>query len=103
MSINESMTDDEVSATYRFTDPVDIPTALDSVDIEHLEVSEQRTIIIYNRTIVDCEVINHQLDTAHTIIISIFDIGPTVDSDPMDLIDDLINDISRSDWNRLED
>ena len=49
------------SGTYRFGDRLDLLAVLDQVGIEHLEVSDERTIIIHNRTIFNCKVGEGQL------------------------------------------
>jgi hypothetical protein len=59
--------DARAAAQFRFDNPVDVRTALDTLGIEHLEVSNKRTIIIHSRTIFNCEVLAGQLHNAQTL------------------------------------
>ncbi len=68
--------DEQPTGDYRFDDPIDVLTTLDSLGIEHLEVSNERTIIIYDRTIINCEVIDGQLHDTRTVSVEVFDLPP---------------------------
>lgn len=99
-------TNKQPSAEYQFGSPVDVLTILDTLGIEHLEVSDERTIIIYDRTIVNVEVVNGRLHDAQTVVVDVFDLGPHGDAggDPVALIESLIEEIATTaevDWNHL--
>lgn len=99
-------TDEQPLAEYRFADPVDVLTALDMLEIEHLEVSDERTIVIYDRTIVNVEVADRRLHDTRMVYVNVFDIGPHGDTagDPVALIESLIDEIATAvavDWDSL--
>lgn len=101
-------TDGEPPSRYRFDHPIDVLTTLDTLEIEHLEVSDERTIIIYDRTIIDCEVADGQLHDVRTIAVDMFELPPNMsaDADRLALIESLIEEIAttatpESDWDRL--
>ena len=98
------MDDDErATARFQFGDTVDILAALDILGIEHLEVSAERTIIIYTRTIFNCEVLDGQLHDARTVTIEVFDRSPATETEALTLLEQLGTDVattatSSSDW-----
>lgn len=101
-------TDAELPSRYRFDQSIDVLTTLDTLGIEHLEVSNERTIIIYDRTIIDCEVADGQLHDARTVAVDVFELPPDMnaDADRLALIESLIEEIAttamtESDWDRL--
>lgn len=99
-------TDEEPPSRYQFDQPIDILTMLDTLGIEHLEVSDERTIIIYDRAIIDIEVADGRLQTAQAVIVDVFEPSPDMDADadPLPLIESLIEEIAtntESDWDRL--
>ncbi|KYH23810.1 hypothetical protein HAPAU_38890 [Halalkalicoccus paucihalophilus] len=72
--------------------------------IEHLEVSNERTIVIYSRTIFNVTAPTARLNDVQTVSIEVFDISPDVvaDTDPVSLIDRLIEEtatVISSEWN----
>jgi hypothetical protein len=90
------------SARYRFEASVEILAALDTCGIEHLEVSDERTIVIYSRTILNLEVDDGQLDDARTISIEIFDPSPPTSADPETFIESFVAELAtttRVAWN----
>lgn len=99
-------TDDQPEEQVRFTEPVDVLAALDARGIEHLEVSDERTIIIYTRTIINFEVSDGQLDDARTVAVDVFEFasGMSAGTDPVPLIEELIETIATvadTDWDSL--
>lgn len=90
MSENEQPT-----VRYQFSDPVDVLTAFDRAGIEHLEVSAERTIVIYSRTIFDFEVDDGQLENARKATVEVFDISPGLDAttDSVSLIETLVDEL----------
>lgn len=98
--------DERPSAGYRFDHPTDVLTMLDTLGIEHLEVSDERTIIIYNRAILNAEVTDGQLHDARTVTVEVFDLTPDMDAaaDALPLIGSLIEELATTaevDWDRL--
>ena len=57
-------TDDRATARYHFSSAVDVLAAFEHLGIEHVEVSNKRTIVIYQRTIFNFDVLSGHLDTA---------------------------------------
>lgn len=102
------MIDEEWPAVrYRFPEPVDLFTAFEQAGIEHLEVSNERTIVIYSRTIFDLEIDDGSLADAQSVTVDIFDVASdrsaTDDPDPVALAESLIAEIAvtvRVDWER---
>lgn len=90
--------DEEPSSGYQFDQPIDILTTLDTLGIEHLEVSDERTIIIYDRTIINVEVADGRLHDVRTVYVDVFDLGPYgdtgSDSNSEVLIESLIKEIA---------
>lgn len=89
-------TDGKLPFKYQFDQPIDVLTAFDTLEIEHLEVSNERTIVIYNRTIFDIEVANGRLDNTRTLIVDVFELPPDMDAvgDPLPLVEGLIEEIA---------
>lgn len=102
------MNDEGWSAVrYRFSEPVDLFTALEQARIEHLEVSDERTIVIYSRTIFDLEVDDGSLAEAQLVTVDVFDVASdrsaTTDPDPVALTESLIDELAVTvpvDWER---
>ncbi|MFC6906878.1 hypothetical protein [Halalkalicoccus tibetensis] len=96
---------EQPAVRYRFSDPVGVLAAFDRAGIEHLEVSAERTIVIYRRTIFDFEVDDGQLEDAQTITVEVFDISPDLDAttDSVPLIETLVEELATTasvDWER---
>lgn len=102
------MTNEEWPAVqYQFTELADLFAAFEQTGIEHLEVSNERTIVIYSRTIFDLEVDNGSLADAQLVTVDVFDVsseGATTDnSDPVALTEPLIEELAVTigvDWKR---
>lgn len=102
------MNDKEWSAVqYLFDESVDLLRAFEQAGIEHLEVSDERTIVIYSRTIFDLEVDDGSLANAQLVTVDIFDVSPSHstsgDPDPVALTESLINELAVTagvDWER---
>lgn len=102
------MNDEEWSAVqYLFDESVDLLTAFERAGIEHLEVSDERTIVIYSRTIFDLEVDDGSLANAQLVAVEVFDVSSdrsgTGDPDPVALTGSLIDELAatvRVDWER---
>ena len=97
--------DDQATARYHFSSAVDVLAGFEHLGIEHLEVSTERTIVIYQRTIFNFAVLTGHLDTAQTVEVKVFDISPDLDadSDPVSLIEHLIGELATTasvDWER---
>ena len=107
-AINEEHTmsnDDQAPARYHFSSAVGILAGFERLGIEHLEVSNKRTIVIYQRTIFGLDVLSGHLDTAQTVKVEVFDISPDIDADtdPMSLVERLIDTLATSanvNWDR---
>ena len=56
--------DEQALAHYQFSSTIDILATLERLGIKHLEVSTERTIVIYQRTIFNFNVLAGHLDTA---------------------------------------
>lgn len=86
---------EQPAVRYQFSDPVDVLAAFDRAGIEHLEVSAERTIVIYSRTIFDFEVDDGQLENARTATVEVFDISPDLDAttDSVSLIETLVDEL----------
>ena len=98
-------TDDQVIARYHFSSTIDVLAAFEHLRIEHLEVSNKRTIVIYQRTIFNFNVLSGHLDTAQTVEVEVFDISSDLDAntDSISLIKHLIDTLTTSanvDWDR---
>lgn len=80
---------------FQFSAAIDVLTAFEQCGIEHLEVSNERTIVIYQRTIFNFDVLHGQLNAAQTVAVEVFDISPDLDAntDPVSLIDHLIDEV----------
>lgn len=52
---------------------VDLGAALETASIDHLTVNEGRTIVIYNRAILDLTVSDGQVTAAHTFAVELLD------------------------------
>lgn len=100
------MSDDERAAVhYRFSAFVDLFEAFERAGIEHLEVSNERTIVIYNRTIYNLKIAEETLDSAHIVEVDVFDVSPDLnnDTDLIPLIEHLIDALATTvgvSWNR---
>lgn len=92
---------DEWSAIkYQFDGSADLLAAFEQTGIEHLEVSDKRTIVIYSRTIFDLEVDDGSLADAQLVTVDVFDVAPdrsaTTDPDPGLLTEHLVDEIGTS-------
>ncbi|ADJ16931.1 hypothetical protein [Halalkalicoccus jeotgali] len=90
---------------YQLSDTVDVLAAFDRAGIEHLEVSAERTIVIYSRTIFDFEIDSGRLEDAQTVTVEVFDISPDLDADTdsVPLIETLVEELATTasvDWER---
>jgi hypothetical protein len=87
--------DDQATARYQFSSAVDVLATFEQFGIEHLEVSTERTIVIYQRTIFNCDVLHGQLDAAQPVEVEVFDISPDLNAntDPVSLIEHLIDEV----------
>lgn len=102
------MNNEEWSAVgYRFTESADLLAAFEQAGIEHLEVSDERTIVIYGRTIFDLEVDDGSLADAQLVTIDVFDVAPDRatpgDPDPVALTESVIEELAVTvgvDWER---
>ena len=99
------MKNDEQALHYQFSSPVNVLATFEQLGIEHLEVSTERTIVIYRRTIFNFTVLTGQLDTAQTVKVEVFGISPDLDADtdPVSLIEHLIGGLTTAasiDWER---
>lgn len=102
------MNDEGWSAVeYQFTEPADLFTAFEQARIEHLEVSDERTIVIYSRTIFDLEVDDGSLANAQLVTVEVFDVSSdrsaTSNPDPVALTESLIDELAVTigiDWER---
>lgn len=95
--------DESSPIRYRFETPVDILITLDTQGIEHLEVSDERTIIIYNRSILNLQVADGQLNDARTILVEIFDPSAAARADQMGFIETFVEKLATAaavDWER---
>lgn len=99
-------TDEQLPAKYRFDDPVNVLATLDRLGIEHLEVSNERTII-YDQAIINCEVPAGQLHDARIVSVEIFDPPLNTNADEVRLpIERLIETIATTaavDWDQIND
>lgn len=98
---------EQPAVRYQFSDTVNVLAAFDRAGIEHLEVSNERTIVIYSRTIFDFEVDDGSLADVPFITVDVFDVSPdrtaTGDPDPVALTESVINELAvtiRVDWER---
>lgn len=104
------MNDDERPVVqYQFGASIDLLIAFESAAIEHLEVSNERTIVIYSRTIFNFEVLEDDLENARLVAVRVFDVSPDrstgtePDLDPVSLSDRLIDELATTvgvDWER---
>ncbi|WP_336365060.1 hypothetical protein [Halalkalicoccus salilacus] len=97
--------DEPVIAHYQFSSTVDVLATFERLGIEHLEVSTERTIVIYQRTIFTFAVLTGYLDTALTVEVEVVDISPDLDAEtaPVSLIEHLIGElatVASVDWER---
>ena len=95
--------DESSPVRYRFETPVGILTTLDTQEVEHLEVSDDRTIVIYNRSILNLEVADGQLNDARTILVEIFDPSPAANADQIGFIETFVEELTTAaavDWER---
>ena len=86
--------DESPPVQYRFETPIDVLTTLDTQGIEHLEVSDERTIVIYTRSILNLEVADDQLDDAQTILVEIFDPSPAARADQLGFIETFLEELA---------
>ncbi|ADJ16876.1 hypothetical protein [Halalkalicoccus jeotgali] len=100
-------TDEWSAISYQFGESTDLLTAFEHTGIEHLEVSGERTIVIYSRTIFDLEADDGNLADTQLVTVEVFDVSPnysmTDDSDPVALTDPLIEELAGAigiDWER---
>lgn len=102
------MNDDEWSAVhYQFDESIDLLDAFEQAAIEHLEVSNERTIVIYSHTIFDLEVDTGSLADAQSVSIEVFDVSSDHaapdDPDPVALTESVIDELTatvRVGWER---
>ncbi|KDE55350.1 hypothetical protein EL22_25150 [Halostagnicola sp. A56] len=99
------VTDDQTLARYRFTSEVDLPETFTALDIEYLDVSATRVIVIYTRAVLNIEIADGQLNNARTLEIEVLDYPPKAGGDnPTNLITRIIkriSDITESDYQQL--
>lgn len=98
---------EQSAARYQFSDGVDVLATFERLGIEHLEVSTERTIVIYQRTIFNFDVLTGHLDTAQTVEVEVFDISPDLNAntDPVSLIEQLIGELATTasvDWEQQD-
>ena len=98
-------TNDQATARYHFSSATDVLAAFEHLGIEHLVVAKERTIVIYQRTIFNLDVLSGHLDTAQMVDVEVFDISPDLgaDTDPISLIEHLIDTLATRanvDWDR---
>lgn len=73
--------DDQVIVRYQFSSAVDLLATFERLRIEHLEVSNEQTIVIYQRAIFNFKVLSGHLDTDQTVKVEVFDISPDLDTE----------------------
>ncbi|KYH24674.1 hypothetical protein HAPAU_30500 [Halalkalicoccus paucihalophilus] len=96
---------EQPAVSYDFSDTVDVLAAFERLGIEHLEVSAERTIVIYSRTIFDFEVDTGRLETAQAVTVEVFDLSPDLDADTdsVPFIETLVEELATTagvDWER---
>lgn len=70
------VTDEQTLARYRFTSEVDLPETFTAPDIEYLDVSATRVIVIYTRALINIEIVDGRSNNVRTLEIEVLDYPP---------------------------
>jgi hypothetical protein len=77
----------------RLSERADLTAALDAAAIEHIEVNEQRTVVIYRNAILRLLVTEGQLTAARTFAIELWERPDDSDGDPTRLLTSFVDDV----------
>lgn len=69
----------DVTATYTFTERVNILAALETAGIEYLDVNAERVIVIYSGGVFQFETDEGDLTSTSTIVLTLYDTPPERD------------------------
>ncbi|WP_306061112.1 hypothetical protein [Natronococcus wangiae] len=89
----------DVSERYTFSPPLDLPTTLETFQIQYLDVNETRALIIFNTAILNLESAKGTLTDLESAVITIYEPPRETNIDEMDhkpltFIKDFINQIT---------
>ncbi len=88
-----------VSERYTFSPRLDLPTTLETLQIQYLDVNETRALIIFNTAILNLESAQGSLTDLESAVITIYEppretSTDEVDQKPRSFIKDFINQIT---------
>ncbi|MDS0476856.1 hypothetical protein [Natrinema sp. 1APR25-10V2] len=63
-------------ASYRLTPPVDVPAALDQLEIDYLTVRMDRLLVIFRNAVLNIEIGEKTLGAAEQVTIDVLDAAP---------------------------
>ncbi len=89
--------DNEIVRSYEFASGVDIPTMLEAVGIESLDVDEHRIVILYRSAIFICTVTEGTVEAAHTVDIELWEPPRNnIGREPPELFEDFVTELPQS-------
>ena len=89
--------DDEIVRSYEFASGVDIPTMLEAVGIESLDVDDHRTVILYRSAIFICTVTEGTINAAQSVDIELWEPPrKNIGREPPELFQDFVTELLQS-------
>ncbi|WP_306061367.1 hypothetical protein [Natronococcus wangiae] len=89
----------DVSREYVFTPSVDLPSTLESLNIQYLNVNESQVLVIFNTAILNLESVEGKLSNLHSTEIMVYELSRDTttakpESNALTLITDFIDQIA---------
>lgn len=89
----------DASEQYTFSPPLDLPTTLETLQIQYLDINETRALIIFKTAILNLESVNGTLTDLESAVLTIYEppreaSTDEVDQEPLAFIEDFINQIT---------
>jgi hypothetical protein len=65
--------DSDPSREHKFGSPIDLPSTLEALNIQYLDVNETRALVIYQTAILNLEVLEGKLSAASRIELEVYE------------------------------
>ncbi|WP_394743208.1 hypothetical protein [Natronococcus roseus] len=65
--------DSDPSREYTFGSPIDLPSTLEALNIQYLDVNESRALVIYQTAILNLEVLEGKLSAASRVELEVYE------------------------------
>lgn len=65
--------DSDPSREHTFVSPIDLLSALEALNIQYLDISESRALVIYQTAILNLEVLEGELSAANSVELEVYE------------------------------